>query len=101
MALPIINSPFLPSVADVPAFPPKLKDMPIMNPGTHTYLCEDGITRVMTEEQAINLGINCRVADEDVIGPAAPLVVTTGPLVMAGARFRAVNLGDRRVVRRI
>ncbi len=100
MAFPILNSPTFPSVADVPGLPPKFGQMPIMNPGTHTYLCEDGITRVLTEEQAINLGISCKAIDEEVVVPAVPSYVTTGPILL-GERFRAINTGDRRVVRRI
>lgn len=101
MAWPIINSPFLPSIADVPALPPKLKEMPVFNPGVSTYICEDGVTRVMTEEQAINLGISCKVVDEQV----APAVVWPGTVLLAGQahtgpRYRSINRDDRRVVRR-
>lgn len=59
MAFPVINSPTFPSIADAPFLPPKLKDMPIFNPGRRYYRCEDGITRLLTEAEAINLGISC------------------------------------------
>ncbi len=61
MAYPVVNSPFLPSIADAPFLPPKLKEMPIFNPGTNVYQCEDGSTRVMTEAEAINAGMSCKV----------------------------------------
>lgn len=60
MAYPVVNSPFLPSVADAPFLPPKLREMPIFNPGVHTYRCEDGSIRTMTEEEAINVGMSCK-----------------------------------------
>lgn len=102
MAFPILNSPTFPSVADVPGLPPKFGQMPIMNPGTHTYLCEDGITRVLTEEQAINLGISCRAIED---GAPAPATVWPGTVLLSGPthtgpRYRGVTLNDRRVVRR-
>src|SRR6266404_7387297 len=65
MAFPVINSPTFPSINDAPFLPPKLKDMPIFNPGRRTYRCEDGVTRFLTEQEAINLGISCSaVIDE-------------------------------------
>jgi hypothetical protein len=79
MAFPVINSPFLPSVADAPFLPPKLKDMPVSNPGVSCYECEDGIARYMTEAQAINMGISCKVVDparcSGYVAPSAPMVV--------------------------
>lgn len=104
MAWPLINSPSFPSTADIPGLPPKLREMPIVNPGTRTYLCEDGVTRVLTEEQALNLGISCRAVGPALSGPLPPgpdpnATVVYGP-VSAGPRYRVVNLSDRRVVRR-
>lgn len=69
MAYPVINSPFLPSIADAPFLPPKLKDMPVFNAGTSCYECEDGVTRTMTEAQAINMGISCKVVDPSRCAP--------------------------------
>lgn len=110
MAWPIMNSPTFPSTADVPGLPPKLNEMPIVNPGTRTYLCEDGVTRVLTEEQALNLGISCRAigpalaGGQALSGPLPPgpdpnATVVYGP-VSAGPRYRVMNMSDRRVVRR-
>lgn len=106
MAYPIINSPTFPSTADIPSLPPKLDQMPIFNPGTHTYVCEDGVTRVLTEEQAINFGasgISCKVVDRELNGAAdlgSPQEFAPGPF-FSGPRYRGVTMGDRRVVRRI
>lgn len=71
MAIPIVNSPMFPSVADAGFLPPKLRDMPIFNPGVHRYRCPDGLVRMLTEEQAING--NC-VLDEGsyLMGQASP-----------------------------
>lgn len=74
MAYPVINSPTFPSVADAPFLPPKVKDMAIFNPGTHTYLCEDGITRVLTENEAINMGMSCKVIGPALMGPRYPVM---------------------------
>lgn len=82
MAYPVINSPMFPSTADAPFLPPKLKDMPIFNPGTRYYQCEDGVVRLLTENQAINLGISCRAIEPSV-----------APMVLAGPRYRTINLG--------
>jgi hypothetical protein len=98
MAYPIINSPMFPSVADIPALPPTLEQMPVFNPGQRYYRCEDGVTRLLTEEQAINMGISCSAVGPEM-GQArqefAPGPFSTGP------RYKGVTLGDRRVVRRI
>lgn len=104
MAYPIINSPMFPSVADVPALPPTLEQMPVFNPGTRAYLCEDGATRLLTEEQAINLaagGMSCRVVGPDMSGPSGPRTEFAPGPFSTGPRYRAVTMGDRRVVRRI
>jgi hypothetical protein len=77
MAFPVINSPTFPSVSDAPFLPPKLKDMPIFNPGVNYYVCEDGVTRILTEEQAINMGISCKVVRRSVL---------------SGIRFPVMNL---------
>lgn len=90
MAYPIANSPTFPSVADAPFLPPKLKEMSIENEGLRYYRCEDGVTRLMTREQAERLGISCEALQPAVFGGW-----------LAGARYKAVTLGDRRVVRRI
>lgn len=90
MAYPIANSPMFPSVADAPFLPPKLDEMPVFNEGLRYYRCEDGVTRLLTQEQAINLGISCEALKPAVFGGW-----------LAGARYKAVTLGDRRVVRRI
>lgn len=79
MAYPVINSPMFPSVADAPFLPPKLKEMPVFNPGVRCYECEDGVTRYMTEAQAINMGISCKAVDPSRCSPPAapgyPMVV--------------------------
>jgi hypothetical protein len=71
MAYPVVNSPMFPSVADAGFLPPKLRDMPIFNPGTRRYRCPDGQVRMLTENQAING--NC-VLDEGgyLMGQASP-----------------------------
>jgi hypothetical protein len=74
MAYPIVNGPTFPSVADVPALPPTLEQMPIVNPGVRYYQCEDGVTRLLTEEQAINLGISCRaISPPALLGSRYPV----------------------------
>lgn len=78
MAYPVINSPMFPSVADAPFLPPKLKEMPVFNPGSRFYSCEDGSTRWMTENEAINAGMSCKVI-------SAPS--------LAGGGFPVRNLG--------
>jgi hypothetical protein len=91
MAYPIINSPFLPSIADVPALPPKLKDMAITNPGVSCYECDDGTVRQLSEAEAINLGaagISCKVADASRCGTPPPF---TTPGFVAG--YSVLNLG--------
>lgn len=90
MAYPIANSPMFPSTADAPFLPPKLEEMPVANEGLRYYRCEDGITRLMTQEQAERLGISCEALVPGVFGGW-----------LAGARYKGVTLGDRRVVRRI
>jgi hypothetical protein len=79
MAYPVANSPMFPSVNDAPFLPPKLKDMPVFNPGSRFYQCDDGSTRWMTEAEAINAGMSCRV----ISAPA-----------MAGRGFPVRNLGQ-------
>lgn len=81
MAIPVSNSSFLPSVADAPFLPPKLKEMPIFNPGTHYYQCEDGVVRLLTENEAINMGISCKA-----IAPAGV------PAILSGPRYPVLNL---------
>ncbi len=94
MAYPVINSPFLPSVADAPFLPPKLKDMAVTNPGVNCYECDDGTVRNMSEAQAINLGaagISCKVVDASRCGTpppfSAPGVVTGYPVLNMGRQL--------------
>lgn len=68
MAYPIANSAFLPSTADAPFLPPKLNEMPVFNPGSRFYQCEDGSTRWMTQEEAINRG-GCKVVEGSQMNP--------------------------------
>lgn len=79
MAFPVVNSPFLPSTADAPFLSPKLKDMPVFNPGVSCYECEDGTLAYMNEAQAINMGISCKAVDParcaGAVRPPAPAVV--------------------------
>lgn len=87
MAYPVINSPTFPSVADAPFLPPKLHEMPVFNPGVRCYECEDGVTRYMTEAEAINTGISCKAVDASRCSPPpAPGY----PMVVG---FPVVNLG--------
>lgn len=67
MAFPVMNSPTFPSIADASFMPPKLEDMPIVNPGPRYYRCADGVTRLLTEDQAINLP-GCSVVEAPPFG---------------------------------
>jgi len=69
----INNGPFLPGTAYVPFYPPKIKDMAMFNKGSHTYLFDDGITRVMTEDQA-TIWPKCRMIDQALGGPRYPVM---------------------------
>lgn len=88
MAFPVMNSPFLPSIADAPFMPPKLKDMPVFNPGVRCYECEDGSVQYLSENEAINRGISCKVVDpsrcEGAARPAAPVIVGSYPVLNMG-----------------
>lgn len=88
-AIPVAGSPFLPSLADVPGLPPKLDEMPIFNPGTRCYVCEDGQHRVLTQAQAINLGMSCRAVDPEECS-AVPRGTWGVPMV---AGFPVMNAG--------
>lgn len=70
MAYPVVNSPMFPSVADAGFLPPKLRDMPIFNPGANRYRCPDGQVRILTENQAINQ--NCVLDESYRMGAGIP-----------------------------
>lgn len=98
MAFPVMNSPFLPSIADAPFLPPKLKDMPVTNPGVHCYECEDGSVRRMSENEAINAGISCKVVDDSrcavpAAAPGYPMVVGFPVMNMAGNALGIARIG--------
>ena len=72
-----------------PFLPPKLKDMPVFNPGVSCYECEDGSVRQMTEAQAINMGISCKVVDSSRCGVPPPFTtpgIAVGYPVLNGGR---------------
>lgn len=97
MAFPVMNSPFLPSIADAPFLPPKLKDMPIFNPGVRCYECEDGTVRYMSENEAINMGISCKAIDParcSAPPPAPSATVLSYPILNMGQ-----SLGMARISR--
>lgn len=90
MAYPIANSSFLPSIADAPFLPPKLKDMPIFNPGTSCYECDDGTVRTMTEAEAINYPGSCKVVDA---GRCSGAVSAPAPVAGYITGYPVLNMG--------